>query len=166
MGFSTHNYMVHPRTTAADTTTPKAVQTSQHQHNAGRRNLIIFDTMTSDEMEHSFEEHESPQVYVPELSVYPVRKLETIKFRDHSSLPGPSDSIRFRYKAITSHVYPDSHGQFIIDEEYDDEGNRTLTTRRMDTETIGLIALRFVNTLVAVFFVSITCTGSTSTSTK
>ena len=121
--------------------------------------------MTSDELEHSFEEHDSPQVYVPELSVYPVRKVEYIKFRDHSSLPGPSDSIRFRYKAITSHVYPDSHGQFIIDEECDDEGNRTLTTRRMETETIGIIALRFVYTLVAVFFVSITG-SSTSTSTK
>jgi hypothetical protein len=90
----------------------------------------------------------------PEPSFHP-RKVETVQFRDHSSLPGPSSTIRFRSKAVTSHVYPDSHGQFIIDDEYDDEGNRTFTTRRMETETIGLLALRFVYTLVAVFFVSI-----------
>ncbi len=115
--------------------------------------------MGSDDIEPSFEErmvHEHMPLSEP--SFHP-RKVETIQFRDHSSLPGPSSTIRFRSKAVTSHVYPDSHGQFIIDDEYDDEGNRTFTVRRMETETTSLLALRFVYTLVAVFFVSIPCTG-------
>jgi hypothetical protein len=124
--------------------------------------------MGSDEIAPSFEEpvpHEpalvEPVFHEPEPSFHP-RKVQTVKFKDHSSLPGASSTIRFRTNAVTSHVYPDSHGQFIIDDEYDDEGIRTFTTRRMETETIGLLGLRFVYTLVTVFFVSIDKPGRTS----
>lgn len=75
-------------------------------------------------------------------------------FRDDASLPAASSMIRFRATANTSRVYPDQHGQFVIEDDFDEEGNRSITTRRIETTTMALRGLRATYTLVALFWVS------------
>jgi hypothetical protein len=75
-------------------------------------------------------------------------------FHDDASLPVASSMIRFRATANTSRVYPDQHGQFVIEDDFDEEGNRTVTTRRIETTTMALRGLRSTYTLVALFWVS------------
>jgi len=67
--------------------------------------------------------------------------------------------IRFRSRTTTSRVYPDTRGQFIIEDDRDDEGNQEITTKRIDTTTPSLRALRATYTLVTVFWVSETLRG-------
>jgi hypothetical protein len=76
------------------------------------------------------------------------------KFIDDPSLPAPSSTIRFRNVDTTTHVYPDTEGQFIIEDGEDKEGNRTMTVKRFRTETIAAKALRATYTLVTLFWVS------------
>lgn len=74
-------------------------------------------------------------------------------FRDHSSLAAPSSLIRFRSTAMISRVYADHAGQFIIEDDRDDDGHRIITTKRVETRTVALSALRCTYTLVVVFLV-------------
>lgn len=54
---------------------------------------------------------------------------------------------------MVSRVYADPAGQFIIEDDRDDEGNRIITTKRVETRTAALSALRCTYTLVVVFLV-------------
>ena len=74
-------------------------------------------------------------------------------FRDHSSLAAPSSMIRFRSTTMISRVYADPHGQFIIEDDHDEEGQRTITTKRLETRTATLMALRCTYTIVNLFMV-------------
>jgi hypothetical protein len=76
------------------------------------------------------------------------------KFIDDPSLPAPSSTIRFRNVATTSHIYPDTEGQFIIEDGVDLDGIRTVTVKRFRTDTIAAQALRSTYTTVALFWVS------------
>ena len=62
--------------------------------------------------------------------------------------------IRFRSRTTTSRVYPDTRGQFIIEDDRDDEGNQEITAKRIETATASLRSLRATYTLVALFWVS------------
>lgn len=54
---------------------------------------------------------------------------------------------------MISRVYADPAGQFIIEDDRDDEGQRIVTTKRVETRTAALSALRCTYTLVVVFLV-------------
>lgn len=75
-------------------------------------------------------------------------------FEDDASLPQASSTVRFRATKTTSRVYEDTHGQFVIEDDYDDEGNRRAKTKRFETTNSNLMALRAMYTLVVLFFVS------------
>ena len=81
------------------------------------------------------------------------RGLSSTLFRDHSSLAAPSSMIRFRSTTMISRVYADPVGQFIIEDDHDDEGRRTVTTKRLETRTAALMGLRCTYTIVNVFLV-------------
>ena len=54
---------------------------------------------------------------------------------------------------MIARVYADPMGQFIIEDDRDDEGHRIITTKRVETRTAALSALRCTYTLVVVFLV-------------
>ena len=87
--------------------------------------------------------------------ILPSSMAASTVFRDHSSLIAPGSIIRFRSTEMVSRVYSDPQGQFIIEDERDEQGRQIITTKRLETRTATLVALRCVYTLVVVFFVSI-----------
>jgi hypothetical protein len=98
---------------------------------------------------------EKQQLGVLETQLSSIVKAGTLSsFQDDASLPIASSTIKFRATGTMARVYPDPQGQFIIQDDYDEEGKRKVVTKRLQTSNMSLMGLRATYSLVALFYVS------------
>ena len=80
-------------------------------------------------------------------------RAELKDFQDHFSLPEPSSTVRFRKTATLSRIYPSEDSQFIIQDDFDPDGKRTIFAMKASDSTASLKGLRLTYTLVCAFWV-------------
>jgi len=85
---------------------------------------------------------------------YEAARVPTVsKFRDHFTLPIPTSVVRYRSRKGAARVIEGSDDyQFVLEENYDDEGKMDITIRRIQDSGSGLRFLRATYTIVTAFW--------------
>jgi len=104
------------------------------------------------EPEESFEvvEKAAPAPHSLASAIHGSRALHRVQ--DHFSLEVPSSNIRFRSSKNTVKVFSSSSSQFVLEEDVDNSGNRTIVAKKMNDTSGALQGLRATYTLVTLFF--------------
>jgi hypothetical protein len=73
-------------------------------------------------------------------------------FKDHFTLEVASSNVRFRSSKNFVKVFATPNSQFVLEESFDESGERKVVAKRVTDTTAALLALRATYTLVALFF--------------